>query len=394
MYVHFTTLRWLLWRPRSRPQSWRAWFASFGGLALYAVLLSLVQVSRALDYVFFPAFRRQVVETPIFIVATPRSGTTYLHNLLALDDDHFTHFRLYQTVFPTVGVDRVVAALASVERATRIPLSGVVEAFNRRLFPGWDGIHQVGIDAEEEDEALFVHALVSPALYLLQPDIERIPELQSLDDMPARVRDRIAKDYRRTLQRHLFSHQRGESRRMLVKNCLLASRIRTTLREFPDARVIRLVRDPVRAIPSAMSLFTTAWSGHSPELGTDSRETRALASMFIDHYRTLHEVATQEPDRVLTIAFESFVADPMATLERIYAFLGLTLSDSTRSRFGQEVERRRSFQSGHRYALSDFGLSELDVQTPLLDLLPSLGYANSVATEKGSEYIASRPGKL
>src|SRR5262249_10180537 len=72
----------------------------------------IVAVGRILDHLFFPGFRRQEVREPIFIVAPPRSGTTFLQNLMCLDEERFTHVRLYQTIFPAVTYHRIFHFLA------------------------------------------------------------------------------------------------------------------------------------------------------------------------------------------------------------------------------------------------------------------------------------------
>src|SRR6185369_15066256 len=57
-----------------------------GGFALaHAVMCSSVSIARFLDRFFYPAFEQTPVTPPVFVIATPRSGTTFLHHLLALD---------------------------------------------------------------------------------------------------------------------------------------------------------------------------------------------------------------------------------------------------------------------------------------------------------------------
>ena len=51
-----------------------------------------------LDHVFFPSFKRQIIRNPVFIVAAPRSGTTYLFHTLAKDQTTFTAFKLWEII--------------------------------------------------------------------------------------------------------------------------------------------------------------------------------------------------------------------------------------------------------------------------------------------------------
>ena len=385
MYIHFGTFRWLR-RGSRRPLTWRRAMMLAFIAVLYVILVGLLQVGRALDRVLFPAFRRVPVGQPVFIIATPRSGTTLLHHLLALDEETFTHFRLYQTVFPTVLVNRIVAALAWFEKWTRIPLSRVVEAVNARMFTNWEGIHDVGLDAEEEDEAIWVYSLVSLATYMLFPNVDGMPDIQDIDALGPDVRGALARSYRGTVRRHLYtqaSGSDGRTRTMLIKTVLLSNRLAMVQEAFPEARFVRVVRDPRRAIPSAMSLFYATWQAHSPEIQRTDPETRGLANLFLQSYRRLCNFADAAPaDRCLTVFFEDLVRDPMGEIERIYAFLGRELSAAQIARLQQKLQRIDTFKSEHDYNLADFGLTEADILEPLRDVLPQLGYSRETIGER------------
>lgn len=391
VYIHWKSLTWLARRaPPHRRPTLRRGVALMTGAAIHGSLWPLANIARGLDHVFFPAFRDTEVKGPLFVVATPRSGTTFLHHLLALDENRFTHLKLYQTVFPSVVTNKLVELLGSAEAASRVPFSAPVRWINRRMFRSWDGIHQVGLDAEEEDESLFVYALATPALFLLWPFVDTCPELKNIDQFTPSARTKIARDYRRTVQRHLYSrgrNRRGGQRLLLIKNVLLPSRMETTKMAFPDAKFIRLVRDPVSAIPSAMSLFTTQWAGHSPDIGKCSPETRALGEMFLEHYRVLCEQQERaRPGSFVTVHFEDLVRDPISVIEHIYSFFGWELSAEYRRALQDELSRTTQFKSRHGYELSDYGWEPEDVRERLQDYLEDLGYAPGV-------FEGRRPGE-
>ena len=377
MYVHLRTLAWLR-RGSRRPLTWRR-AAMIGFIALLFVpLVALLQLCRALDHLLFPGFRRTPIDRPVFIVATPRSGTTLLHHLLALDEETFVHLRLYQTVFPTLLLQRAIDLFAAVERATGLPFSAVVRAINARIFTNWEGIHDVGLDAEEEDEALWVFSLVSPATYFLFPNADGIPELRNIDSQGARVRTALARSYRATMQRLMHAAAPGPggaARTLLVKTVLIPNRLDTVREAFPDARFVRVVRDPRQAIPSATSLFYATWNGHSPEIARNDPETRGVTAMFLEHYRRLCRFADgAPPEQCLTVYFEDMVREPLREIERIYAFLGREITAAQRERLVDKLGRIDAFKSDHAYDLAEFGLSEEDLLAALGDVLPGLPY--------------------
>ena len=151
----------------------------------------------------------------------------------------------------------------------------------------------------------------------------------------------------------------GGERIPLIKNVLLPSRLAVAKLAFPKARYVHIIRDPREAIPSAVSLFYAMWQTHSPAIAENSAETRALAEMFIEHYRLLcEEGARQPPERWVSVHFEGLIKDPVGTVEHIYATLGLTLTPRYRARLEQAVAGAPRFRSRHAYDLARFGLTE------------------------------------
>lgn len=365
MYVHAKTVSWLT-RPGARGGSLTLRKSLYtGGFALaHAVMCSSVSIARFLDRFLYPAFAHTPVTPPVFVIATPRSGTTFLHHLLALDDEQFVSFKLYQTIAPAVVLDRIIGALRDANERAGLGLGRVLDAIDRRMFTSWNGIHRVGLRADEEDENLFVYSLVSPALYMLFPAVRAIPELIDLSGFPQKSLRRLAHDYRETVRRLLFVT--GGQRTPLIKNVLLPSRLPVAKLAFPNARYIHIVRDPREAIPSAVSLFYAMWQSHSPHIAADSPETRALAGMFLKHYRLLcDEGRTQPPENWITVRFESLVADPVGTVSGIYEALGMPVSARFHARLSQAAAEARRFKSRHSYDLARFGLSEEDLQSAL-----------------------------
>jgi hypothetical protein len=356
-------------------------------LPLYCV----VSFARAADRLFFADFRKVPVEGPVFVVATPRSGTTFLHHLLALDEQNFTHQKLYQTIFPSIVTNRLFG-LFSRSRTTPPGSQSWGTQILERVFSHWEGIHSVRPDQEEEDESLFVYSLYTPALYLIMPFIERMPHLKNTDQASSRIVRKMARDYRRTVQRHLYTdglNVQGKARLLVVKNVLLPSRLQMTQQAFPRARFIRLVRDPHSAIPSAMNLFYSTWAVHSPDLPQDGAETRALFEMFVSHFRRLHELAGADSSgQVLTVKFEELIADPVSEVRKIYGFLGLSFGEEQEKALAAAVSVPARFKSRHEYSLEEFGLSKQDISTQLFDIVGELGYDSA----EGAKGTGDTPG--
>ena len=344
-------------------------WGSFG--AAWFGLRALLKAGRAADEVLYPEWRDQPVRQPVFLFANGRSGTTMLHRLMSLDEANFAGFKLYQSIFSAVAYQRFFQAwdqspLAPVGRAG-------VGLINRAFFNGWQGIHELGIDKEEEDEALFAYALNSSAVSLLNPYMEDYEDIGWLDGQPAEDRRRFMDFYEATLKKHLFAA--GPEKRFLNKNVFFAPRIKTMRERFPDARFIYLVRHPYEALPSWLNMFYEKWVSHSPELAHDSPQAKTLAQMSFAFYRYVLEVRKQIPEEQLHfVRYADLVRDPKGEVERVYAWLGLELTPAYRAVLDEATSKQRKYKSKHRYSLAQFGLSEQDIYDELKDVFEAFGF--------------------
>ena len=330
-------------------------------------------VTRALDHVLFWRFRRQKVKAPIFIIGNPRSGTTFLHRLMCYDEERFTHFKLWQTILPTVFHHKMVRLLTFLNRWTGNIAGRLLTRFERRAFRGWDGIHAVGLSRAEECEMLWVYTLMSPALYSLVPFPDLLPRAKFVDRLPDRKRKRVMRYYRGVLQRHLYCD--GGKREYLGKNVFLTGRIESILETFPDARFVHMVRHPFEVIPSYLSMFTAPWKAHSPDIARDSPQAQQMAAVPADYYKYMLEHLDAFPeDRFLTIRYDELVNQPREVVERIYERFGIPIEAAFRERLEAATAKSRTYKSSHKYSLGEYGLSEKAVYEDLRLVFEKYGF--------------------
>ncbi len=355
-------------RTRLTPRRAYHWTGFVG--AWYA-LRGLTEVGESLDRRLYPRYRDQEVVAPVFIFANGRSGTTMLHRLMSMDDERFAGFKLYQSVFNSVAYQKLIQA------GQRSPLAPVfgrgVDWINATFFSGWEGIHELGIDKEEEDEALFVSALETPSIALIFPFLDDWSNIGWLDDNASEDREAFLDFYEKTLKKHLFAS--GQGRRFINKNVFFTPRVKSILKRFPDAHLIYMVRHPYKAIPSFLNMFHEKWVTHSPEIDMKSDAARELVRMAYAYYRYALSLREEIPDESLTVVrYEDLVKDPRATVERIYAKLDLTMSSRYERALDEATSKQRKYKSAHTYSLEQFGLTEDEVYAELSDLFAAYGY--------------------
>jgi len=341
-------------------------------VARLRVLGAVVSLARAIDDVCYPGWRRVEIREPVFIVAPARSGTTLLFNLMARDPA-FACMKTYQTQLPAISLEHLIRNLARLDRPLGGRLSRLLERMNARV-SRFEHVHRTRLEEPEEDSALFLAALVEPNVNLVFPFGHAMDARWYLDDFPEPERSRVMDWYLASLRRHLYD---APGRRLLVKNAHAAGRLESIRRALPGLRVIHIARHPYQTVPSSVSLMANgyrAMAGLEPD--TKSPEWRAVADATIEYHRRLLRLEREFPkERWITVRFDELVREPLATVERIYAHLGLPLCDEAARAIGEEAAASARHRSrGHAYSLEEFGLTREAIYGPLREVFEVYGF--------------------
>jgi omega-hydroxy-beta-dihydromenaquinone-9 sulfotransferase len=369
MYSDFDTMRTML-RLAHDPANFSARRALFTD-ALVSLATTLGTFNRAcerVDDLLYPGHAHVDVGKPIYIVAAPRSGTTFLHRMMSLDPQ-FTTFKLYQTFVPTVTGHKLADGIASANGGLGALLGRLRRGLDESSFGAWEGIHDTGLAQDEEDEALWALAYATPAIWLVLPFPDQLDHVRFTDRLPRAKRDALVAYYRSCVQRHLYT---TPGKTLLGKNVLLPSRFEIVTEAVPSARFVHILRHPYEAIPSTLSLFTIPWRWHSPEVPLDGPAAKAMAQLMMDYYRFLHRESQRSEaagdKRFYCVPYRKLLADPAQRVFEIYERFGLTLTDEVRERLLASAAEQRRWKSEHTYSLAQFGLSKEYVYEQLKDV--------------------------
>ena len=329
--------------------------ATFG--PVYATVWGIDYVARWLDDQLFPQYQNVDVGETIFIMASPRSGTTMLHRLMSLDQQ-FTSYSLWQTLLPAISAYRAVDALRNLDELVGSPFGRFQEAAARYLFRGWEGKHKTRFTEAEEDEATFFLQMATPSVWLAQPFVEEMYQLAYADNMP--TRNQLTEFFRGTMKRHLWhaKQQSGADKTLLLKNVLIAGRLGIVTDAAPKSRFIHIVRSPYNTVGSLMSLFMTPWGYHSPDVPVDGPQARAFAETAMDYALTMHRFMKElPPERGITIMYDDLINDPVREITKIYQRFNLEMTDEALQTLKEVTAEERQYESSHDYMLEDYGLT-------------------------------------
>jgi hypothetical protein len=349
-----------------------------GTYVIYCVLEIIHWICFGLDNVLYPGYQAQPVSQPVFIIGNPRSGTTFLHRLMAQDDQTFASFRTWEILFaPTVVERKFFWAVHRVDQLLGSPMRKLLTGLERRLRPE-TVMHKMGLWKPEEDEYLMLHIGSSITAGLYFGVFEEVMPYAFFDTrIPPEERRRVMAFYKHCLQRHLHAHDNG--RFVLSKNPYFSPKVDALLRAFPDARFIYLVRTPLKVLPSYTSLSASTW-----DLLFDLEEPfpfrKHLMKMVGHWYRyPLDRLAQEAPGTYQVVRFEDLVSNPARAVREIYAAFGLDVSPAFAEILREETVKARNYQSQHAYSLEGTGYTREQLLTRYADVFARFGFERSPA---------------
>ena len=297
----------------------------------------------------YPEYAQVAIRQPIFVTGLPRTGTTALHRLLTADPEH-QGLELWLTEVPQPRPPRstwdgnpIYAAIADAYRR------------HRTEHPEFMGLHYISAEQVEECWQVLRQSMTSVSF-------------ECLAYIPSYSRWLAGRDWRTAYRRHWRNLQLiglpDAHRRWVLKNPSHLFALDALLEAYPDALVIQTHRDPRTAIASVCSLNAQASHGWSDVFGPEVVGRTQLDLWARGLERFVADRAVHDPARFLDVQYDDLVADPMGTIERIYAWWGSSPSAAARAAMAELDARSRAGERrpAHRYDLADFGLTAGQVE--------------------------------
>lgn len=356
--------RWLTvflrsWRPSPASRGKRWSLQRLAVLLLFWPLLFAVQlinlIGLLLDELLFPGYRRTVVRQPLFVLGMPRSGTTFLHRLLAGDQSRFTTPSLWELLFaPSISQRFFWHGVARLDRLIGRPLGRLLHRVERFFLGGLDGVHKTGLAAPEEDYLALMPVMGCFLLVLPFPD----PELWRLAffdrDLSNRDKRVIMRFYYRFVQRHLYFH--GSDRTFLSKNPSFTPMLESLKQSFPDGRFIGCFRNPSEALASQVNSMLIGARLFEGRVDTGYWRERLWQMLVFYCRHTLEELSSLPEDRCFLVTMEGLAPAPSQTVLSIYRRFGWTASHACIQALASEDDRARRYRSGHHYSNDRLGI--------------------------------------
>lgn len=247
------------------------------------------------------------VEDPLIILGHWRTGTTFLHQLLH-HDPRFAAPTLLQTVYPeafALAREKAAPRMAPTLPATR-PMDGV----------------RLALDEPQEDEgALWRMTGLSPLERLVFPEHDRYFLLEPERLLPP---DADLPRWEEALVRFVRRVAHATGKRVVLKNPFHSVRVPVLERLFPDARYVRIVRDPREVIPSTVHMWSVVGEQNRLKAAGGPPSLEDVITVFAAMQSRMEaDLAAIPPGRQTTIHFPALEAHPTETVGAALRALGL-----------------------------------------------------------------------
>jgi hypothetical protein len=293
-----------------------------------------------------PEIADEQIIAPIFILGMPRTGTTSLHELMALDPQ----FRVplsWELAHPFPPPET-----ATYKTDPRIEKVTKELAQIDKLLPEFRNMHPMGAELPQECVSLFNHDFAS-MIFDVQFRVKDYQRWLIQEDMTA-----VFANHRRWLQ---LLQWRCPGQTWVLKSPQYLWNIDDMLKQYPDARVVQNHRDPVKVAMSIGSLVTTLRGLGSNEL--DLKETTQDYADLL-HYGTGKTMAARasgqlNTQRVIDVQFAEFRKDPVAAVASVYQHFGLTFEPQVSSSMQAFLDKGTNTErhGKHVYDLAGSGLN-------------------------------------
>ena len=310
----------------------------------------------ARERVQYPEIEKEEITRPVFIVGINRTGTTYMHRLMARDPQ-FWSLRGYEFTAPIMSKEEYASIGGTLEDPRRARVEEMLESsWVVELFKG---VHEFNIDEPAEDFPILNMAFGSWTSTVRF----HIPEFGRW--LAATGSQHAYAHHRRIMQNYTWQRRQRQPRHQgqwLFKMPFHLMELETLVETYPDALFIQTHRSPSQFMGSWCSFVEKArsLSVHPQPRENLGAELLDFMSGMMDRAVHFRETHPELEHRWMDVNYVDLIEDPFGVIRSIYKHFGWTLEqaaiDAMEDWQLRQAEQRRQ-EKRHRYDLQDYGLT-------------------------------------
>lgn len=296
------------------------------------------------DHKQHPEILEEQILRPLFITGLPRSGSTFLHTLLAQDPRCRTP-QIWEVMYPYPSPET-----ATYDSDPRIGLTEQQLKWLDVLMPEFEKYHMIHARYPQECIAITDHSFLS---YVF----ESMYYVSSYRQWHDQQDKRPAYAFHRLFLQYLQWRCPGTHWVLKAPSHLMA--LDALLAVYPDANIVVTHRDPLKVLPSCSSLAQVLRAPFTNQLHRDaigSEVSKRWEESTRDAMRVRQEHQSKQKN-FHDVFYPDLMKNPMAVVRGIYENFGRELSRDAEEAMQRFVERNPKDKNGaHRYTLEAFGL--------------------------------------
>lgn len=291
----------------------------------------------------------QRIDRPIFIVGLPRTGSTLLHEMMAMHSDLRAPL-FWETSF--------VPKNSPTDLFRRWLAKGQIITLNA-LSPGFKAVHRLGTEQPHE-------CITMQAASLRSMQFHAANNVKNYNDWLKQCDWQPAYHYHEIFLKCLQAHKKEKPKRWILKAPGHLLSMPALFEKYPDSKIIQLHRDPSEVIPSMASLFFHIRKPFTScavkeEIGDDVKTQWFNGISATMKYRAENP---EKNSRFIDINYKSLILDPLRSLKEIGTHCDLKIGDNYEQLIKNYLDRHPKGKHGkHQYSLKQFGLCENELKS-------------------------------
>ncbi|HEY2147588.1 MAG TPA: sulfotransferase [Pirellulales bacterium] len=277
--------------------------------------------------------RTKIEVPPIFIIGHWRSGTTFLHELMVLDE-RFAFPTTFECFAPNESL--ILARFVTRWLSWLLPKQRPMD----NMAAGWE-------HPQEDEFALCNMGLGSPYTQMAFPNRPQGEEYLDMEDVPV---EELAR-WKAGLLRFLKTLTWRSGKPIVLKSPPHTARIRLLLELFPDARFVHIVRDPYVIFSSTVRL----WKSLYDVQGFQKPRFVGLGDYVFRMFNRMYRAYFKQRDLIpaanfVEVRYERLVQDPVGEVQALYEHLNLGEFEMARPQIEAYATKEKDYKT-NRYEL-------------------------------------------
>lgn len=287
----------------------------------------------------------ELEKPPIFIIGHWRSGTTLMHELMAMDQ---------RLAFPN-NFDAFLPNHFLISRPVLYPIVKMLMPSKRPM----DNM-KMGVELPQEDDfALCVYGAPTPYRRIAFPNR---PSRDHLDLDLSSASPQTQQHVRRSMEHFLKMLTSQYKSQLVLKSPPHTGRLKQLAEWFPGAKFIHMSRHPYRLVPSTMRLWKLLdliQGFQLPKYDDVWLKNYIVECKNLMYSAYLEQRSEIPSNQLVEVKFESLIEDPVGEMKRIYSQLEIDQFDQVEPQVQSYFEQRKNHKT-NPFSLDSALRSDID----------------------------------